>query len=160
MARIIALVICCGFALMFLSVGVTQWLQQRRNLGSAGRVDAVIVASSVRTSRTADTDGRVGFSNSTPSYAPDVRFRYTVAGQAYESDRLYPSIIERGYASSDAAARELAPFPLNATVRAYVDVAHPERAFLIAESSHGPIVFIVLGVLLPPLGWAIGKYVV
>ena len=43
---------------------------------------------------------------------------------------------------------------------AYVDRAQPSKAFLVAEASHAPAVFIVLGLLLvPPLAWFIGKLV-
>ena len=159
MARIITLIICCGFAAMFLYVGVQQFWQQRRNLTHAERIDATIVHSAVKTSTTSDTDGRVGFSNSTTSHLPEVRFQYAVGGTTYESERMYPSIIARSYASEASAAEALAPFPLHAKVRAYVNEAHPEQAFLIAERSNGPVVFLVLGLLLPPLGWFIGKYV-
>jgi hypothetical protein len=159
MARIITLIICCGFAAMFLYVGVIQFWQQRRNLAHAEPIDAVIVHSTVKVSKTADTDQRVGFSNSTTSYSPEVRFRYSIGGTEYVSERLYPSIIERSYASQRAAAETLGPFPAEARVRAYVDKAHPDRAFLIAEKGNGPLVFLVLGVLLPPIGWIVGKFV-
>ena len=159
MAQIITLLICCGMAAMFLYVGSTQFWQQRRNLAHAERVDAVIVHSAVKSSTTRDTDQRVGFSNSTTSHNPEVRFRYTVSGQEYESERIYPSIIERGYASESAAAEVLVPFPLDARVRAYVNEAHPDQAFLISEASNGPVVFLILGLLLPPIGWFIGNYV-
>ena len=159
MARIITLIICCGFAAMFLYVGAMQFWQQRRNLAHAEPVDALIVHSAVKMSKTRDTDQRVGFSNSTTRYLPEVRFRYVVAGTEYESERLHPTVIEQEYASELAAAEVLTPFPLAARVRAHVDRAHPDRAFLIAERSNGPLVFLILGVLLPPLGWIIGKYV-
>src|SRR5215208_503458 len=144
MARIITLLICCGFAAMFLYVGAIQFWQQRRNLAHAEPVDALIVHSSVKVSKTRDTDQRVGFSNSTTSYLPEVRFQYRVPGTEYSSERLYPSIIERGYASESAAAEVLAPFPLQARVRAHVNEAHPDQAFLIAERSNGPLVFLIL----------------
>ena len=159
MARIITLIICCGFAGMFLYVGAMQFWQQRRNLARAEPVDALIVHSAVKVSKTRDTDQRVGFSNSTTSYLPEVRFKYAVAGAEYTSERLYPSIIERGYGSESEAAEVLAPFPLQAKVRAHVNAAHPDQAFLIAERSNGPVVFLILGMLLPPLGWFVGKYV-
>ena len=159
MARIITLIICCGFAAMFLYVGAIQFWQQRRNLSRAEPVDALIVHSAVKVSKTPDTDQRVGFSNSTTTYLPEVRFQYAVAGTEYESERLYPSIIERSYASELAAAEVLAPFPLQSRVRAHVNTANPDQAFLIAERSNGPVVFLILGALLPPLGWFVGKYV-
>jgi hypothetical protein len=159
MAQIITFLICCGIAAMFLYVGTTQFWQQRRNLAHSERVDAVIVHSAVKTSTSSDTDQRVGFSNSTTSHSPEVRFRYVVSGQEYESDRIYPSIIGRSYASASAAADVLSPFPVDRKIRAFVNQAHPEQAFLIAEAGNGPIVFMILGLLLPPIGWFVGKYV-
>ena len=133
MARIITLLICCGFAAMFLYVGARQFWQQRRNLAHAEPVDALIIHSMVKMSRTRDTDQRVGFSNSTTSYSPEVRFRYSVAGAEYDSERLHPSVIEQSFASQSEAAEVLAPYPLEASVRAFVNKAHPDQAFLIAE---------------------------
>ncbi len=159
MARIIVWLICGGFSVMFLYVGVTQFFQQRRNLEHAEQVDATIIESKVFVSTTRDTDQRVGFSNSTTSYRPDVRFQYRVGGEQYESDRLYPTVIVQGYASHESAAAELAPFPLNATVRAWVDREHPERAFLINEKSSAPLAFVILGCVLPLVGWGLGKVV-
>ena len=67
----------------------------------------------------------------------------------------------RDWAASDRLRDELlAPFPVNARVRAYVDRAHPQHAFLIHESTNGPIVFLVLGLLMPFLGWLTGKYII
>ena len=159
MAQWITFLIFGGFGVMFLYVGITQFIQQRRNLADARPIQATVVHSQVVSSTTADTDGRVGFSNSTTSHRPDVRFTYQVLGTEYESDRLYPNIIVHGYASAESAAEALTPFPLHATVRAYVDPSHPEQAFLIRESGKGPVVFIVVGLVLPPLAWFIGAYV-
>jgi hypothetical protein len=158
-ARIITYLICGGFAAMFLYVGATQFWQQRRNLANAESVDATIVHSTVTVSTTRDTDGRVGFSNSTTSYSPDVRFTYRVGGQQYESARLNPTIIGTGYASEESAAAELAAYPLNAKVRAWVNPAHPEQAFLNGEKSNGPIVFLILGLVMPVVGYFVGKIV-
>lgn len=159
MARIITFIIFGGFGLVMLYVGVTQFVLQRRLLANAERVDAVIVHSEVLTSTSADTDSRLLRSNSTTSHRPDVRFRYRVGGTEYESDLIHPNIIVTGYASRESAAEELVPFPLNTTVRAYVDPSQPSRAYLIAEAGKGPIVFIIIGVLLPPLAWFVGKYI-
>lgn len=158
-AQTITYIICGGFAVMFLYVGTTQFVQQRRNRANAEPIDATIVHSDVRESTTSDTDGRVGFSNSTTSYSPDVRFTYRVAGRAYESDRLYPTSIGRAYASRESAAEVLTPFPTGASVRAWVNPAHPEQAFLIDEKTSGPIVFVLLGCVLPLVGWFAGKIV-
>ena len=159
MAHIITFVIFGGFGVMMLVVGITQLLQQRRNLSHGERVDATIEYAAVFVSTSSDTDPRLGHSTSTTTYRPDVRFSYVVAGRRYESDLLYPTSIVRTYASQADAALELAGFPVHAKVRAYVDPSHPERAFLNAEAGNGPVVFIILGLLLPPVAWFVGKYV-
>ena len=159
MARIITFAIFGGFGFVMLYVGVTQFLMQRRLLANAQRVDARIIHSEVFTSTSADTDPRPLRSTSTTTHRPDVKFRYQVAGTEYESDLMYPNIIVTSYPSREAAAEALAPFPVNSTVRAYVDPSLPGKAYLIPAAGKGPIVFMVVGVILPPLAWWIGKYV-
>ena len=159
MARIIVTLIFGGFGLVLAFVGIRQFFMQRRLLANAQPVDAVIVHSAVFTSTTADTDSRPLRSNSTTSHRPDVRFRYKVGGADYESDLMYPTIIVQSYASRESAAEALAPFPLHANVRAFVDPTLPDKAYLIAAGTKGPIVFIILGLALPPIAWFVGKYV-
>ena len=142
-----------------LYVGLTQLLTQRRLLTNAERVDALIVHSEVFSSTSSDTDPRPLRSTSTTTHRPDVRFRYRVGDEEYESDLMYPNIIVRTYASRDAAADALTPFPMNAKVRAFVDPSLPEKAYLIASAGGGPAVFIVIGLLLPPIAWLVGGYV-
>lgn len=159
MARIIVFLIFGGFGLVMLYVGATQFFQQRKLLAESERVDAVVTYSQVFTSTTSDTDTRLNRSNSTTTHRPDVNFKYVVAGQEYESDLLYPTIIVQTSASRESAAEELAEFPVGARVRAFVNREHPDKAFLVAQSSSAPLVFIVIGVLLPPLAWFAGKLV-
>jgi len=159
MARIITFIIFGGFGLVMLYVGVTQYITQRRLLANATRVPAVIVQSQVSSSTSSDTDPRPLRSTSTTTHRPDVRFRYTIGGAEYESDLLYPTVIVRTHASREAAAEELALFPVNAMVQAYVDPSMPDKGYLIPSAGNGPIVFIVLGVILPPLAWFVGRYI-
>jgi len=159
MTRIIVTIIFGGFGLVLLYVGVTQFVRQRRLLANAERVDAVIVHSEVFSSTSTDTDPRPLRGTSTTTHRPDVRFRYRVGDADYESDLMYPNIIVRTYASRASAAEALAPFPLHANVRAYVDPSLPDKAYLIAEAGAGPVVFIIVGLLLPPLAWFVGKFI-
>jgi hypothetical protein len=158
MAQIITFLIFGGLGLMLLVVGATQLWQQRRNMAHARSVLATIEHSAVVSHTSADTDGELLSSNSTTSHRPDVRFRYLVGGRTYRSERLYPSVIVRSYASVEAAQAELAPYPVDAQVQAWVNPAHPEQGFLRAEASHAPLVFLVLGLVLPPLAWVVGGY--
>lgn len=159
MARIIVFIIFGGFGVFMFVVGVREFVQQRRLLDAARPVEAVILRSEVRSSRSSDTDSRTLRDNSTTSHTADVLFRYEIDGRAYESDLLRPSVIVRGFASSEGAAEEVRPFPVGATVKAFVDPSRPDKAFLIAERSAGPLVFMIIGLLLPPIAWFVGKLV-
>jgi hypothetical protein len=157
MARIIMYLIFGGFSVMMITVGTTQFVRQRRLLAHAEPVDAEIVKSEVFRSTSADTDVNPSRSTSTTTYRPDVTFRYRVNGTQYESDLLYPNILVTTYASHESAAKELAPFPLNAKVRAWVDPSAPDKAFLNAVESKGPLVFVLVGLVLIPVTWFVAK---
>jgi len=158
-ARWIAFIIFGGGGLVLLYVGVTQYFLQRRLLANAETIEVQIIKSEVHKSVSADTDSRLGRDNSTVSYRPDVRFRYTFRGTEYESDLLRPTIIVHSYGSEDSASEELAPFPVGGEVRAYVDAENPDKAYLLQESGAGPVVFIIVGLILPPLAWFVAKYI-
>lgn len=157
MLKLIVFTIFSGFGGVLLYVGITQFFQQRRLLANAVPIEARIIHSQVFSSQSQDTDRRVNRSTSTTSYRPDVRFSYQVDGVTYESDLLYPNIIVRGYGSHDGAAEALMPFPVGATVPAFVDPAEPDKAFLIKEKAAGPMVFMIVGVLIPPIMWFVVK---
>lgn len=159
MARLIVFIIFGGFGVVLLVVGIREFVAQRRLLAAARPIDAEILRSEVRSSRSSDTDRRTLRDNSTTSHTADVLFRYELDGRTYESELLRPSIIVRGHASAEGAMDELRPFPVGATVTAHVDPSQPDKAFLVAEKSMGPIVFIIIGVLLPPIAWFAGKLV-
>ncbi|HPF24551.1 MAG TPA: DUF3592 domain-containing protein [Hyphomonas sp.] len=136
-----------GLGAMLIYVGVTQFFLQRRIAANARPVDAEITRSDITKSVSMDTDRSVARNTSTTSYTPNVAFRYSVNGTVYESDMFRPNIIGTGYSSHEDAAAELAPFPLGAKVTAWVDEAHPDKAFLILEKGNGPIVFMLVGPL-------------
>lgn len=159
MARWITFILFGGLGFVMLYVGITQYFQQRRLLRNARRIDVTITRSEVITSKSANTDRRPLRNNSTTSHRPEVRFRYEIDGRTYESDLLTPTIIVTSSASRESAEEFLKPYPVNARVSAWVDPASPDKAFLQLERSAGPIVFIILGVVLPPLAWFVGKYV-
>lgn len=158
MAKIIIILIACSFGMMMLWVGLTQHARQRRLLREAMPVEAVILESGVSGSKSTDTDPRVLRSTSTNSYTPLVRFKYRVQGISYESAMLYPTIIERGYASPAAAKAQVQDFPAGATVQAFVDPSQPDKAFLKREEGAGPVVFVIVGLLVPVLGAVLSKW--
>ena len=136
-----------GLGLMLITVGTRELLLQKRLLAAAVEVEATILDAQVTTSTSADTDQRMLRSNSTTSYTPTVRFAYTLNNTRYESELIHPTVIQRGYASRDAAQAELREFVPGSVVRAFADASMPERGFLRLESSSNPAWFIASGVL-------------
>lgn len=138
-------IVFAGLAVMLLVVGVRELVAQRRLLQDVHAVEVVMLESRVDASETADTDTRLLRDNSTVSYTPHVRFAYDVGGVAYESELLRPTVIARGYASQEAAQEEIRAFPAGACVTAFVNPSMPDKAFLIAEASVAPAVFVIAG---------------
>lgn len=147
-----------GLGLMLLVVGVREFVMQKRTLEGVVPVDAVIMSAGVVKSVSHDTDPRPLKSTSTTSYSPEVKFRYSVDGQGYESDMLRPTVIGRGYASQSDAQEEIAAFVPGAVVTAFVNPEFPKRGFLIAERSSGPVVFMVVGTVLLPIAGLLFKF--
>jgi hypothetical protein len=159
MARWFVLLIFGGGGLALLYVGVTQYFLQRRMVAHSRPIEVEIVKSEVFSSTSMDTDPGLSRNTSTTTHRAEIRFRYTVNGVPYESDLLRPNIIVQGHASADSAREELKPYPIGARIMAFVDPEHPDKAFLTMEEGAGPMVFIILGLLLPPIAWFVGKYV-
>lgn len=134
-----------GLGVMLIYVGVTQYFLQKRIAANARTIQVEIIRSDVTRSVSMDTDRSPTRNTSTTSWSPNVRFRYVLNGQIRESDMLRPNVIGTGYTSREAAAAEIAPFPLGAKVLAYVDDRHPDQAFLILEKGAGPVVFMLVG---------------
>ncbi len=136
-----------GLGVMLIVVGCREFVAQKRVMAMAVPVEATILSVRVVSSRSIDSDTRLLRDNSTTSHTPEVRFAYTLGGVRYESDQLRPTVIQRGYASAEAAAAEVAEYKVGSQTKAYADASMPERGFLRLHSSSGPVWFIVAGCL-------------
>ena len=134
MAQRITFVIFGGGGLALLYVGVTQYFLQRRLMANAIAIEVEIIKSEIFQSVSADTDQRLNRNNSTTSFRPEIRFRYTFAEREYESDLLRPAIIVRGYASAENAAKELAAFHIGANRWPMSTRGIPTKLFLKKKS--------------------------
>lgn len=159
LVRGIVMLVFGGFGLFMLYMGATQFLQQRILLATAQPVDAEIVVSQVRTStQSSGSSGSSKFRSSIrTSHAPEIQFSYQFQGVSYQSDMIYPTIIGSAYGSFDSAQEELKPFPAGAHVKAYVSGASPDKTFLKAQPCAGPLVFMIIGLALPPISWLFCK---
>lgn len=161
MAHAFVFVIFGGLGLMLLAVGAREAWRQQRLLAHARPVEARIVVSAVRESRSTPAGEAHGdvtrLSGTTVSHRPDVRFVYEVDGRAHENDWLQPTCIVQA-AGEDAAIEVVQRYPVGARVMAWVDPAHPEWGFLERRASIGPRVYLTVGLLLPPLAWWVGVH--
>ncbi len=147
-----------GLGLMLLVVGAAQFFLQKRLAANARPVQAVIIRSEVIKSVSKDTDTSLTRNTSTTTWSPEVAFRYEVNGIFYESDMLRPNIIGTGFASQADAAAEIAAFPAGARVSAFVDEAHPDKAFLLMETGAGPVVFMLVAPFVLAAAWASWRF--
>lgn len=134
-----------GLGIMLVYVGSREFIIQRRIVATAEPIEATILLSRVVTAKSSDTDNRPLRDNSTTSHTPEVRFSYTFRGIRYESDLLYPTVIQRGYASAESAQDEIKVYTPGSTVQAFADASLPERGFLRLERSNNPVWFMVAG---------------
>ncbi|WP_424016188.1 DUF3592 domain-containing protein (plasmid) [Halorientalis pallida] len=63
-------------------------------------------------------------------YIPQVRYKYEINGETYESENVYPGIGDRKFASRDEAKAVASSYDNGTTARGYVDPENPEQAFL------------------------------
>lgn len=156
-ARTIAMLIFTPLAVMLIVVGVREMARQAWLIRTADPVEAVIVESRVNASTSHDSDRRLNRDNSTTTYEPIVRFRFTLDGVEHEGERLRPTAIVQTYPSSDAAAAVLQAYSVGAKVEAWASRAHPEWAFLERIASLGPLIFTTIGVALPGVVWTLAR---
>lgn len=88
----------------------------------------------------------VSRSGSTDRFIPEIRYRYTVAGQTYVSENSYPDRPEEWPTSQELRAFLDREFPARSVVRVSYDPANPARAVLILRGSYWTgITFILCG---------------
>ncbi|MEL6716537.1 MAG: DUF3592 domain-containing protein [Planctomycetota bacterium] len=99
---------------------------ERRARTTFESVEATVLSSRVSSST----------SDGSTTYRPNVRYRYTVAGQDFESDRISYSVF--GSSDRDYAYGTVDDYPVGAQVEALVDPANPSEAVLDASGAHLP----------------------
>lgn len=159
-ARAIATLIFGGLGGMLLVVGVREMSRQAWLIRTADEVPAVVIEKTVHKSTSADTDRRTLRDNSTNSYEPIVRFRYTVDGVQHESTMLQPTVIVQAYPSEEGAAERIAAYEVGEPVTAHVARSRPTMGFLERRASLGPLIFTTLGIAVPPVVWAFARLVI
>ncbi len=107
----------------------------------------------IRSSEVVSTTERIDGSQERRVYYADITYEYTVDGQRYTGDEVYPI---RSQEQSRSSARDLVErFPANETATGYVHPDDPGNSFLVRETTSASLalrVFLGLGALLSILG--------
>lgn len=111
------------FGLGAIGLGASAILPHVQQTQGAEPVEATILSSETYTYT--DTEGQ-------SNYGVDIAYRYTVDGQTYTSESVFPG---EDHGTSASRAEDLvAEYQPDTTVTAYVDPADPTVAYLVDES--------------------------
>ncbi|MCU4743642.1 DUF3592 domain-containing protein [Natronoglomus mannanivorans] len=130
----------CGLVLVLGLVmlwgGSTDYVTQEDRLENAIEVEATIVET--------DIDRQTGDGT---RYYPAIEFEYRYDGTTYSSSNLNPADSRSSHSTRSSAQSVVDQYPEGDTVTAYVPPSEPEGAFLEADRSSGPYLFLLGGVL-------------
>lgn len=116
-------------------------------------VEGQVVSVSIRT-HSSIHDARRSGADRHRTYFPQVRYRWSVAGRAFEGRRYALGEEHEDYAERSEAQRAAARFPAGATVEVFYDPADPASAVLDPSQQAGAYVPLPLGLLMLAVGIA------
>lgn len=118
-------------------------------------VTATIVNAELR-ERTTSSGSPNDPGGSSKKYRAEITYEYTVGGETYENDDLYPGSIESWDRSKDDQQEIVNSYPHGESVEAFYDPSDPAVSFLENESQKGQAVFTgILGGIFLLLGLAV-----
>ena len=133
--------IAVGIALLIYGIGL---VRDARACGSWPSVDGRIVTSEPQV---------VSRQKDQRTYAPNVSYAYTVAGQNYEGSRL--TMVPRNYNQLSAVQAVLAQYPAGGAVKVFHDPQDPANCVLVNRAVGtewayplAGMIFVVVGVLM------------
>lgn len=101
----------------------------------------------------------IGQGSTSTKYSPKIRYEYTVEGETYTNDNLYPGPATSGSSNKDEQQEILRKYPEGESVEVYYDPNEPPVSFLENESrNRQAVVTGILGgaLLLFGLGMIVG----
>jgi hypothetical protein len=106
--------------------GGYMWMEQGERIDSYESTEATVLSSEVDVETRNDPDD----SGTERTYVPEVTYEYTVDGETYESENVFPGPGESS-AGQDRAETIVGNHPEGETVTAYYDPDNPSNSFLI-----------------------------
>lgn len=123
--------------------GTYDYLNQSEAMSDAVAVDATVTGTEVDS---------VSQRRGGPDYRPVVTYEYTYDGASYTSRNRYPATFEPDYETRSAAEAELQGYERGEPVTAYVNPDAPSEAFLVKETSSGPLKLAGIGGVIVVVG--------
>ena len=129
--------------LLMAGYGFNQYQGQSENIDKAVNITATVTGTDVRT----DSSRRGG-----TDYRAEIAFDYIFEGENYSSNYIYPLDSDKEFDSESGAEQYLEDYPQGKEVTAYVNPENSGEAFLNAERSDQPFLFMIIGVFMAVLG--------
>lgn len=127
-------------ALPFVLIGTvglylsSRMLQRSLQRGEFERIEAEVLHSELRSQTETDSGAR------STTYFPEIRYEYTVDGETFTSESVYPT--QLGGTSNHSKMQSLVDsHPVGERVEAYYHPENPDRSFLVDESSTKQAIF-------------------
>jgi hypothetical protein len=123
--------------------GFTQYQGQSESINNAVNITGTVTDTNIQT----DSSRRGGI-----DYQAEITFDYSYEGASYSSDFIYPLDDDREFSTESEAQEYLEDYPPGENVAASVNPEQPGDAFLNAERSDQPLLFMLIGGLMALLG--------
>lgn len=129
--------------LVMAGYGFTQYQGQSESINNAVNITATVTDTDVRI----DSSRRGGI-----DYQAEITFNYSYEGNNYSSDFIYPLDDDREFNQESEAENFIGNYPVGERVEASVNPEKPGEAFLMAERSDQPLLFMIIGGLMVVMG--------
>ncbi|HEY7116586.1 MAG TPA: DUF3592 domain-containing protein [Tepidisphaeraceae bacterium] len=137
-------------AAMFVALGANRAMEQQREFEHVRPTQGTVISASVRQFKPTTGPG-AGHSGTT--YAPDVRYRYSLLGSVFGSNQVF---VRRGMTTSRARAEQIvAQFPAGKAVMIWYDPDKPGESFLVRDFRFEPYLIILYSMILLAVGLGI-----
>lgn len=119
--------------------GFMQYQGQSESINKATNITATVTDTNVRT----DSSRRGG-----TDYQAEITFDYKFEGTSYSSDFVYPLDDDKEFNTESEAQNYLENYSSGEEVDAFVNPEQPGKAFLTAERSNQPLLFVLIGMMM------------
>ncbi|MCJ7429013.1 MAG: DUF3592 domain-containing protein [Candidatus Nanohaloarchaeota archaeon QJJ-5] len=127
-----------------IALGLNTFVNQNQALENPVNVSATVIETGIDQ----ESSRRSGI-----EYRPEIRFEYRFEGQEYTSNNMYPGSQQPDERDSETRAREvLQRYSEGSEITVYVPPDSPNEAFIRAEKTNDPLIFMAIGLVFLAIG--------